>query len=194
MVFFEKILKIVFDILIFIMLLLVLIIAFNFFQINVLNYQYSNLFGYSFFEVSTGSMSGTIEINDVILVKITKDVAIDDIITYKKGNDIITHRIVEINKGNITTKGDANNQKDEPIKSEDIIGKVIKNFHELGIWVKVLSDSKVRISIIITIFLLGAAIYSKNDNTQTDKRKSFSRFMRKRRERKNDKKKEKKED
>lgn len=192
MKFFERVLKIFFDILIFVMLLLIFIMAFNFFQINILKKPYSNMFGYSLFEVSTGSMSGTIEVNDIILVKITKDVEINDIITFKKDNDIITHRIVAMNKGNVVTKGDANNQKDEPIKEEDIIGKVIKNFHKLGIWTKVLSDSKVKISIIITVFLLGAAIHSKDDESQKENTHTFSKFMRKRRDRKNGKKKEKK--
>lgn len=192
MKFFEKVLKIFFDILIFVMLLLLFIMAFNFLQINILKNQYSNLFGYTLFNVSTGSMSGTIEIDDIILVKITKDIKKNDIITFKKDNDIITHRIIDINNNYITTKGDANNQKDEPIKYENVIGKVVKNYHKLGIWIKVLSDSKVKISIIITIFLLGAAVYSKNDDIQKEKQKSFSKFMRKRRGRKNDKKKEEK--
>ena len=187
----EKIVKIVFDILIVFMFFLVIVVFYNFFQINILKKQYSNFFGYTMFEVTTGSMSGTIEINDVILVKITQDVKKDDIITFKLKDEIITHRIIAENSDTLITKGDANNGKDKPIQKDYVIGKVIKVLPKFGIWVKVLSDTKVIGSIIITMVLFGLAVYNKNEEKQEDK-KSFSRFMRNRRERRNGKSEEKK--
>lgn len=187
----EKIVKIVFDILIVFMFFLVIVVFYNFFQINILKKQYSNFFGYTMFEVTTGSMSGTIEINDVILVKITQDVKKDDIITFKLKDEIITHRIIVENSDTLITKGDANNGKDKPIQKDYVIGKVIKVLPKFGIWVKVLSDTKVIGSIIITMVLFGLAVYNKNEEKQEDK-KSFSRFMRNRRERRNGKSEEKK--
>jgi len=188
----EKIVKIFFNIIIVLMFFLVIIVSYNFIQINILKKQYSNFFGYTVFEVTTGSMSGTIEINDIILVKITQDVAKDDIITFQKKGEIITHRIIAENDDLLITKGDANTGNDTPIQKKDVIGKVTKIFPRFGIWVKVLSDTKVIGSIIITVILFGFAISSKKEEKQEDK-KSFSRFMRNRREKRNGKSKEKEE-
>lgn len=188
----EKIIKTIFNILIILMVFLVIIVSYNFFQINILKKQYTNFLGYTIFEVTTGSMSGTIEINDVILVKITKDVREKDIITFENKGEIITHRVLAEKDNELYTKGDANNGEDTPIERNMVIGKVVKIFPKFGIWVKVLSDMKVICSIIITIILFGMAISSKNDNEHKEKN-SFSRFMRNRREKRNGKSKEKKE-
>ena len=188
----EKIIKTIFNILIIFMVFLVIVVAHNFIQINILKKQYTNFFGFTIFEVKTGSMSGTIEINDVILVKITKDVKEKDIITFEANGEIITHRVLAEKDDELYTKGDANTGEDTPIKKDSVIGKVVKIFPKFGIWVKVLSDTKVIGSIIITILLFGIAISSKNEDEHKEK-KSFSRFMRNRREKRNGKSKEKKE-
>ena len=189
----ERIVKIIFNILIIVMIFLVIIVSYNFIQINMLKKQFSNFFGYTIFEISTGSMSGTIEINDVILVKITQDVNKDDIITFQKKDEVITHRVIAENDDTLITKGDANNSQDVPIQKSDVIGKVIKIIPRLGIWVKVLSDTKVIGSIIITFILFGFAVSTNTKEEKQVNKKSFSKFMRKRREKRNEKSKEKKE-
>lgn len=188
----EKIVKTIFNILIIVMVFIVIIVSYNFIQINVLKKQYANFLGYTIFEVSTGSMSGTIEINDVILVKITQDVRKDDIITFFNKDEIITHRLIVENNDKLVTKGDANTARDIAINRSDVIGKVIKILPRFGIWVKVLSDTKVIGSVIITMILFGFAVSTTKEEKQEEK-KSFSRFMRSRREKRNEKIKEKKE-
>ncbi len=188
----EKIVKTIFNILIIVMVFIVIIVSYNFIQINVLKKQYANFLGYTIFEVSTGSMSGTIEINDVILVKITQDVKKDDIITFFNKDEIITHRLIVENNDKLVTKGDANTARDIAINRSDVIGKVIKILPRFGIWVKVLSDTKVIGSVIITMILFGFAVSTTKEEKQEEK-KSFSRFMRSRREKRNEKIKEKKE-
>ena len=173
------------------LLLVVVMVVYNFFQISVLNKKYSNLFGYTFFEVATGSMSNTIEINDVVIVKITKDIKKDDIITYINDDVIITHRVVEQNGEQIITKGDANNDLDKPIQRDMVLGKVVKTIPRLGIWFKVFTDIKVIISIIITIILFGLTLSSKREGKSMENN-SFSKFMRKRREKRNEESKKKK--
>lgn len=177
--------KFIFSIITLALVLLVIIAIYNFYQISILNKKYSNLFGYTFFEVTTGSMSNTIEINDIVIVKITKDIKKDDIITFIKDDEIITHRVVEQNGRQITTKGDANNDLDKPIENSMVIGKVVKIIPRLGIWIKVITDIKVIISIMVTIILFGLALSSKREENQIENN-SFSKFMRKRREKKNE--------
>lgn len=72
MFFLKKLLKSFFNLIIIVIVITVILVLFNFFQITICNKKYSNFFGYTFFEITTGSMKGTIEIQDVILVKITR--------------------------------------------------------------------------------------------------------------------------
>ena len=191
MKFLEKLLKTIFDIVTILIILLVIIIAYNFFQISILNKKYSNFFGYTFFEVTTGSMSGTIEINDVVIVKINDNIKENDIITYQLDDTIITHRLIKIEDNQLITKGDANNAEDKPIEKKSVIGKVVKTIPKLGIWIKVLSDVKVIASIIVTIILFGLAVSTDKKEKQKEET-SFSRFMKNRRKKRNGESKEKK--
>ena len=90
-------------------------------QTKLLNKEYVNIFGYTFFEVATGSMSGSIEVGDVVLVKITNEVQENDIIVFKENNSFITHRVVKKDGDIITTKGDANNTEDSPITIDKVL-------------------------------------------------------------------------
>lgn len=163
---FEKIAHIILNFAIVIILLMVLIVGYNYFELQIMNKDYTNFFGYTVFEVTTGSMAKTLNIYDVILVKITKDINTKDIITFKnEDNELITHRIMEIDGDKLVTKGDANNAEDKTITKDAVIGKVISVYPRLGIWAKVFTDSKVLISVFITLILIGLAI-SKDEKIQ----------------------------
>lgn len=138
--------------------IIAIILIYNIIQISLLNKPYMDIFGYSFFQVKTGSMSGTIEVGDIIIVKLTKDVKEEDIITYEKEQILITHRIIEKQGESIVTKGDANNAADEPITEEEVIGKVEHIFKNVQIWKNVFMTPKVYILIIITLILFGITI------------------------------------
>ena len=107
------------------LILLVSLCIYTFIATDIQKKAYTNIFGYSYFVVATGSMSGTIEVNDIIFVKITKDVKENDIITYLNEDDeIITHRLVKKEGNYYITKGDINNTEDSPVKKNQIVGKV----------------------------------------------------------------------
>ena len=88
------------------------------------------LFGYSALNVASGSMQDEIMVNDLVIIKRTKDYEVDDIITYMREGESIptTHRIVEITSdGKYVTKGDANNTNDRfPVSEEEILGEVVE--------------------------------------------------------------------
>ena len=130
---YEKVINIVLDILIFMFGIILLISIYNNVQIKVLGNDYSSFFGYSMFEVQTGSMADTINPGDWIVVKITKNVELNDIITYSQKGEFITHRVVETYKDTFITKGDANNSKDDAINKSQVVGKVVKILPGLGI-------------------------------------------------------------
>lgn len=104
---------------------LVSLCIYTFIMTDILKKDYVNVFGYSYFVVTTGSMSGTIEVDDIIFVKITKEVKPNEVIVFKnKEGDIITHRFIQKSGSKYLTKGDVNNTMDDPITKDQIIGKV----------------------------------------------------------------------
>ena len=91
-------------------------------------------------------------------MKIDKNVKNNDIITFYKDNSFITHRIIDYKDDEqIITKGDANNTTDKYITKDMIIGKVVYTIHEFGIVKRVLVNSKVMISLFVTIILFSLA-------------------------------------
>lgn len=109
----------------FFLFLLVSLCIYTFFAIDIMKKDYVNVFGYTYFTVSTGSMSGTIEVNDIIFVKITDKANVGDVITFKnKKDEVITHRVIQKLSDTYITQGDVNNVADDPVPKEDVIGKV----------------------------------------------------------------------
>ena len=100
----------------FFLFLLVSLCIYTFFAIDIMKKDYVNVFGYTYFTVSTGSMSGTIEVNDIIFVKITDKANV--------GDEVITHRVIQKLSDTYITQGDVNNVADDPVPKEDVIGKV----------------------------------------------------------------------
>ena len=127
-------------------------------QVKILNKDYANIFGYTFFEVATGSMANTINIGDIVVVKVNETFKENDIIVYKEENSFITHRVIKIDGQDLITRGDANNSEDKPIKSDQILGKVIYIIPKIGIWRRVLASPEILGMIIIFIILLGIVL------------------------------------
>ncbi len=120
-------------------------------------------FGFSALTVETGSMQGTIDEGDLIIIKKTDDYKIGDIITYLGEGDTIptTHRIVNYNSdGTFVTKGDANNTTDQDWITQDmILGEVVLVVPKLGIfgdWVR--AEGWLYIVSVLAIIVLGSFI------------------------------------
>ena len=141
------------NLIIIILSIIAIIVICGFVQLNVQKKEYLNIFGYSIFSTETGSMSPTMEKGDIVIIKIGDEIREKDIITYKKENVFITHRIEQINEDSIIAKGDNNNTEDEPIKKDEVIGKVVFIINNVEIWKKVFSDINVIIPICITVIL-----------------------------------------
>lgn len=156
----EKIVNIALDILIFIFGIILLISIYNNIQINIFGNDYSSFFGHSIFEVQTGSMSGTIEAGDWIIVKYSDNIELDDIITYKQGKEFVTHRVIEAYKGTYVTKGDANNTKDKAISKDQIVGKVVKVLPNFGLLKRTVFNPAILIAVIITLYCINLVFKS----------------------------------
>lgn len=163
----QKIINLILNIFLAIVTIMLIIGFYYIYQIKIQKNEYANLFGYTFFEVATASMYPTIEIGDVVVVKITKDVEKNNIIVYQDGKDIITHRLVEKENNELIAKGDANNSEDKPINEDMLLGKVIKIIPQLGTWRKILISPEVLKLIVILLFLIGIiyAFFSNPEET-----------------------------
>lgn len=105
--------------------MIVTLCIYTFITTDLLKKEYTNVFGYTYFVVATGSMSGTIEVNDIVIVKLGNEAKVNDIITYKDAQgDFVTHRVKKQVGNKLITQGDVNNTEDLPISKEDMIGKV----------------------------------------------------------------------
>ena len=157
----ELVLNVILDILIFLLGFVLIVFIYNNIEVKVLGNDYASFFGYSLFEVQTGSMKNEINIGDWIIVKYTDDISLNDVVTYKKGKNFITHRVVEAYKNTYVTKGDANNTKDDAISKKQIVGKVVKVLPHFGFVKKTLFNPFI---IILLLLIVYVANLNSNDN------------------------------
>ena len=149
----EKIINILLNVFICIFTAILLISLYNNLQVRLFGKDYSDFFGYSVFEVQTGSMTPEINPGDWIIVKASKNIELKDIITYSQDGEFITHRVIGKTGGTYVTKGDANNSKDDPIDEKQVVGKVAKILPNFGIFKKTIFNPIVLVAIIITILI-----------------------------------------
>lgn len=144
-----------------ILIIILVILLFCYSQIKIFGKKYINFCGYTIFQVITGSMADTIQIKDIVIVKLTQDVEINDIITYKSGEDFVTHRVIKIEDNKITTKGDANNSEDNPITKDEVVGKVVFIISNVAVWMNVFRTPEVLLAIIFTIIMIKILFFRK---------------------------------
>lgn len=86
--------------------------------------------------VTTGSMNGTIDEGDMIIIKRTNDYELGDIVTYVEDSGaVVTHRLVNYGaeEGTFIAKGDANDTTDiYPIRENQIVGEVVSTIPKVG--------------------------------------------------------------
>lgn len=159
----NKIGSIIINLILVMVILITVIIVICFAIMKSKKQKYINVFGYSIMQVVTGSMANTINVKDIVIVKITKDVKNNDIISYEDNNMIITHRVIRMTDKYIVAKGDANNAEDKPITKDKVVGRVVCIIPKVGVWQKVFTAPPVFISGSITIILLYLLYTSKDD-------------------------------
>ena len=166
----RKIAEIILNIIIIIIAILIVFAISYLVQTRIMGKKYANIFGFTAFQVASGSMSGTINIGDAVIVKITDQIKENDIIVYMQDNNFITHRVIKIAEDSITTKGDANTTQDLPITKDKIVGKVIFIIPNLETWKKIITTPYILICIIITL-LLFSIVFSWNSKEKKENEK-----------------------
>lgn len=113
------------------------------------------VFGFSSAVVLTGSMSGTIEPDDLVIAHKQSDYMVGDIVTYQTGGTPVTHRIISENEKGYRTKGDANNADDgTDIPKEDVVGKVVLVIPKIGATIRLVRTPIGMLSLFAAIILI----------------------------------------
>lgn len=125
-------------------------------------------FGYGAAVVLTGSMEPTIAADDLILVREQDEYEVGDIVVYQSGSMLVVHRVVELSEGTVTTKGDANNAADDPVRLELIKGEVVGTVPGVGGFVRLLKTPAVSILLVVGALLLLELSYRKDKEKGDD--------------------------
>lgn len=104
--------------------------------------------------VMSGSMSPTLEVDDVVIVSKDDGYQENDIVIYQHGHSLIIHRIIEINGDEVITKGDFNNAADSPIDVSNIKGKMIYRIPKIGYLIYLIRKPIVSVSLVALTILL----------------------------------------
>jgi len=153
----RMILKIVSKTLSIVLFIILGICLYLFVTLNILSKNYASFFSYTIFQIASDSMAPTITTNDLILVKITKDIKENDVITFKEDKILVTHRVISKTSDGLITKGDANNENDKHITYDQVIGKVVKIYPNMGVWFKVFTTPKIIFLVCFTLFMFSLA-------------------------------------
>lgn len=171
----KKLIKIIGNILtsllIIILIAILMISIYSFIELDIKEKEYCNIFGYSIFQIETGSMEDTLKIEDIIIVKLgNENIKENDIITFRLDKNLVTHRLVRIENDQYFAKGDNNPTEDKPVKKQDILGKVEVIIPNVKIWKSVFKEPKVIVSIVVTIILFVLVIAYKEKIGEKDVR------------------------
>lgn len=92
-----------------------------------------SVLGFTPVHVLSGSMEPAFSAGDMILIHASREYGPGDIITFRDSGELVTHRIISETREGFWVQGDANNVKDgEPVRKENIVGKVVWILPRLG--------------------------------------------------------------
>ena len=117
--------------------------------------------GFKFLNILTGSMTPTMPVNTVVVVKKIpiSQVELGDVITFKMGDSNVTHRVVEINNSGrntvLYTQGDAaqNQGSRETVTEDNFVGVVVFHIPYLGVLLNLIKDNIIIITVCIVLAL-----------------------------------------
>lgn len=127
--------------------------------IRILVFHKSDIYGYKFYIIRSGSMEPTIHVLDAVITKKTDDINLGDIIAVNNSNSIVVHRVVGVDTQNgetiYITKGDNNNTIDEGhIGKSNIEGRVVLTVPKVGKVIMFLKSHLIIFVYIIAIIMV----------------------------------------
>jgi signal peptidase len=153
-----------------------LVLVVMFFAGGLILTKQDNQWGIRAFHVETGSMTPTIPVGSLVVVRHQDGYAVNDVITFRLENNaeaFVTHRVAsieqddDINKLLYETKGDANKTVDpEKVPITRVVGRVVWHAPYLGIpmaWVRTQTGFIALIVVPATILIYSELVSIKNE-------------------------------
>ena len=125
-------------------------------------------FGYGMAVVLSGSMEPDLSVDDVIIVRETKDYTVGETVVYQNGATPVVHQIISIDGDTVITKGKANNAADDPITMDMIKGEVIYVIPNGGSVIRTVKTPAGVIIILAAAFFLLELSYRKEKKKDDD--------------------------
>ncbi len=116
------------------LLAIIIIVTLVVIIVRALVFKRTDVLGYRFYMIMSGSMEPTINIHDAVIVKKADTYKTGDIVAFNHGNAVTVHRIIAENEdGTYQTQGDNNNAPDKnSITKDDIRGVYVNKISNLG--------------------------------------------------------------
>jgi signal peptidase len=132
--------------------------------------------GFSSAVIISGSMSGAIEVDDVVIARERPGYAVGDVILFLDSEGtIVCHRIVGQTGGGFITKGDANNVEDEQgVAPGCVLGKVIWKLPRLGVIQRYVRSELGLMAVTLAAAALVLAPYLKRQRQERKEREKAS--------------------
>jgi len=135
--------------------------------------------GIQSFVVLTGSMEPSLPVGSIVFTKKFPSYRQKDVVAFKTGNVIVTHRIIDFEtKNNIyyyKTQGDANNNPDSPMVSQDqILGRaffLVPYLGKLALFLKTIPGFLLLIGFPAIIYIILEIINIKKEMTKEIEKK-----------------------
>ena len=127
-------------------------------------------FGYGAAVVLSDSMKPELSKGDLILVSEKDSYAKRDVVVYQENGMLVVHRIIKIDGESVTTKGDAHNAEDAPLKVKEIKGEVIFHVPYVGDAVNVIK-SPIGTICVIALAIILIEIPRRNEKKKDDEEK-----------------------
>mgnify|MGYP004544246655 CR=1 FL=1 len=135
------------------------------------------VFGYSSAVVLTGSMSGTLEPDDLIVTHKQSVYNVGDIVMYHTSGTPVTHRIISQNEKGYRTKGDANDAEDGGlVHYKNVIGTPVFTIPKLGYFASYIQNppgtyAALSVGAIILLLIFIPDLFSSDDKDGKEKKK-----------------------
>lgn len=138
-------------------------------------------FGFGTAVVLSGSMEPALHVDDLLIVRQTRDIAAGDIVVFQEGTALVVHRVVLADGSTVVTRGDANNVNDAPISLNAVKGVVIKRIPGAGAWLRTLRTPAGMLVAALLVLLLPELTYKlgrKGDKKRIEAMKAEVRWLR----------------
>ncbi len=118
--------------------------------------------------VLSGSMEPELSVDDMIVIRATKEVEVGNIAVFQSGSSLVVHRVISVNGDTVCTQGDANNTADPPITKDRIKGVLVFSVPKIGVIVEFLRQPVVMVLMAVIIVWLSELAYKKEKQADTD--------------------------